>query len=158
MSRGGRRAGLPLRLALLAAGSVLLALGGRRVARRFRRYEVTGESMLPALRPGDWVIVDSMAYRGRAPRAGEVALALDPRDPSRTLVKRVAGVEAGGATQLLGDNPDASTDSRTLGAFAPSLLAGRVRWRYWPPPPRIRPAPWSTVPATAVREPSNVQT
>ncbi len=96
--------------------------------------------MLPALRPGDWVIVDSAAYRGRRPKPGEIAVALDPRDRSRTLVKRIAAVEPGGAARLLGDNPDASTDSRTLGAFPPSLLVGRVRWRYWPPPPRIRPA------------------
>ena len=136
-----RQAGLLPLLALLAGGGVLLALGALGIARRFRRYEVTGGSMLPALRPGDWVVVDSAAYRDRPPRPREIALAADPRDPSRTLVKRVAGVEPGGAARLLGDNPDASTDSRTLGAFPAALLMGRVRWRYWPPPVRIRAAP-----------------
>ena len=89
--------------------------------------------MEPALRPGDWVIVDADAYREASPRRGEIALARDPRDPSRTLVKRVAAAASGGV-RLLGDRPEASTDSRTLGAFPPSLLLGRVRWRYWPPP------------------------
>jgi nickel-type superoxide dismutase maturation protease len=90
--------------------------------------------MLPALRPGDWVIVDREAYREAGARRRQIALALDPRDEARTLVKRVAGVEARGGVRLLGDNPAASTDSRTLGAFPPALLLGRVRWRYWPPP------------------------
>lgn len=90
--------------------------------------------MLPALRPGDWVIVDGAAYRARAARRGEVALAADPRDAALTVVKRVAEVHSDGGVRLLGDNPSRSTDSRTLGAFAPALLQGRVRWRYWPPP------------------------
>ena len=90
--------------------------------------------MEPALRPGDWVIVDASAYREASPRPGEIALALDPRDGARSLVKRVAAAGSGGGVRLLGDNPAASTDSRTLGAFPPSLLLGRVRWRYWPPP------------------------
>ena len=86
--------------------------------------------MLPALRPGDCVIVD----RAARPRAGEIVLARDPRDAARTVVKRVARCEAGGALWRLGDTRAASTDSRAVGAFAPELLLGCVRWRYWPPP------------------------
>ena len=116
----------------LAAGA--LAWLASRLARRFSRYEIAGESMLPALRPGDWVIVDRRAWERRAPREGEIALARDPRDPSRTLVKRIRARESGGELWLLGDNARRSTDSRTLGAFPPAALLGRVRWRYWPPP------------------------
>ena len=90
--------------------------------------------MLPALRPGDWVIVDRYAYLRSGPRPGELALASDPRTPRRTLVKRVVRREPDGASWLLGDNADASTDSRTFGAFTAGALLGRVRWRYWPPP------------------------
>lgn len=129
----GVHPGALARLALLAAVSALLAAAWR-AARRYRRYEVTGQSMLPALRHGDWVIVDTSAYRRTPPRPREVAMAMDPRNPARTLVKRVERVEPGGAVWLLGDNPPASTDSRTLAAFASRLLVGRVRWRYWPPP------------------------
>ena len=120
--------------ALLAAAAVLVAGAALCLGRRYRRYAVSGASMLPALRPGDWVIVDREAYRVADARGGEIALALDPRDARRTLVKRVAGLDGAGAVRLLGDHAAASTDSRTLGAFPPALLLGRVRWRYWPPP------------------------
>lgn len=105
-----------------------------RLARRFSRYEIAGESMLPTLRPGDWVIVDRRAWADHEPREGEIALARDPRDPRRTLVKRIRAREPNGDLWLLGDNARRSTDSRTLGAFQPESLLGSVRWRYWPPP------------------------
>ena len=109
----------------------------RCLGRRFTRYEIAGESMLPALRPRDWVIVDRLAWERSEPREGEIALVRDPRDPRRTLVKRIHVREPGGDLWLLGDNAAASTDSRTFGAFPPDALLGRVRWRYWPPPPGI---------------------
>ena len=118
----------------LGLGLGALAWVGLRLARRYVRYEIAGASMHPALRPGDWVIVDRRAYEGRPPRAGEVALARDPREGRRALVKRVARLEPDGRLWLLGDNAGASTDSRALGAFAAEALLGRVCWRYWPPP------------------------
>ena len=107
----------------------MAALAVRAARVRLVTYEVEGRSMLPALRPGDWVIVD----RGGATSPGTIVLAPDPREPQRTIAKRVAGIE-GGAAWLLGDNPPASTDSRTFGAVPLDELQGRVRWRYWPPP------------------------
>ena len=105
-----------------------------RLAGRFTRYEIAGESMLPTLRPGDWVIVDQRAWADHEPREGEIVLARDPRQPERALVKRIRAREPAGDLWLLGDNSRRSTDSRTLGAFPPEALLGRVRWRYWPPP------------------------
>jgi nickel-type superoxide dismutase maturation protease len=88
--------------------------------------------MEPALRDGDWVIVDRRAYRVRVPRAGEVVVASDPRLPAREVVKRVGHYGDEGAW-LQGDNPGASTDSRAFGYVRAELLLGRVAWRYWPP-------------------------
>ena len=105
-----------------------------RLAGRFTRYEIAGESMLPTLRPGDWVIVDRRAWADHEPREGEIVLARDPRQPDRALVKRIRVREPAGDLWLLGDNARRSTDSRTLGAFSAEALLGRVRWRYWPPP------------------------
>lgn len=89
--------------------------------------------MTPALDPGDYVVVDTRAYAGRAPEPGEIALARDPREPSRVIAKRVAAIEPGGAVVLLGDNRDESTDSRAFGPLPPDAFTGRVVWRYWPP-------------------------
>jgi nickel-type superoxide dismutase maturation protease len=119
-------------LAVLAMAAELAAAWWW-AARRFMRYEIAGESMLPALAPGDYVVVDRRAYRRTRPRRGQVVLARDPREPGRTIAKRVARVDLHGGLWLLGDKPAASTDSRTFGAVTPESVIGRVRWRYWPP-------------------------
>ncbi|MGI8982990.1 MAG: nickel-type superoxide dismutase maturation protease [Acidimicrobiales bacterium] len=112
---------------LVAAGAVTVA-----VWRPLRRVEVVGDSMLPALRPGDRLLV----VAGRRARPGDVVAVRDPR-AARTMVKRVAAVGAGGVT-VLGDNPGASTDSRTLGRLEPAAVVGRAFYRYHPPTRRGR--------------------
>jgi signal peptidase I len=113
-------------------GAAALAAIGVAAHRRFDRYEIAGESMAPALDPGDYVIVDRQAYRSRLPGKGHVVLARDPRDPSREIVKRVASVDLHGELWLAGDNVEASTGSETFGSVGPRDVIGRVRWRYWP--------------------------
>jgi nickel-type superoxide dismutase maturation protease len=113
-------------LALLAAGAAALAT---LVGRSFDVVEVRGRSMTPALWAGDRLLVLPLR---RAPRAGEIVLAPDPRDPSRELVKRVAAV-SGGAVTLRGDNPAASTDARTFGSVPVERIRWRVVARTWPP-------------------------
>jgi nickel-type superoxide dismutase maturation protease len=98
-------------------------------ARQLDAVEVRGRSMAPSLLPGDRLLVVRLR---RPPRAGEIVLAPDPRDPSRELIKRVVGVD-GRAVALRGDNPGASTDGRTFGAVPASAVGWRVAFRYWPP-------------------------
>lgn len=124
--------GVPLFVGAL--GAMLLGL---RIAGRFSRVEVVGESMLPALAPGDWLLVDSGAYSGRRPRAGDILVVADPRDPSRQLVKRVCSVHLRGRLWVEGDNASASTDSRHFGPIPDSSVRGRVVLRYWPSPRRL---------------------
>ena len=88
---------------------------------------VAGASMSPTLEPGDWLLVDPDEYRRRAPRAGDLVVAPDPREPARVLVKRVAAVDLDGRLLLAGDDREASTDSRTFGA----IEAGAVEGRAW---------------------------
>ncbi len=132
MGDGGitRKLAAPVALAALAGGA--LAAVAITVRRTFLRYEVAGESMTPALDPGDYVIVDRAAYRHRLPRRGQVVLARDPRDPAREVVKRVDRTDLHGDIWLSGDNPEASTASETFGPVRRDVLIGRVRWRYWP--------------------------
>jgi nickel-type superoxide dismutase maturation protease len=89
--------------------------------------------MAPTLLPGDWLLADPDAYRARRPATGELVLAPDPREPRRLLVKRVAGVDERGWLVLAGDDPGASTDSRTFGALDPAGVEARPWFRYWPP-------------------------
>ena len=83
--------------------------------------------MRPALEPGDRLLVVPL----RRPRPGQVVALADPRDPRRTLVKRVVAV-SGAGLDVRGDDPAASTDSRTFGPVPPGALLGRAAYRYFP--------------------------
>jgi nickel-type superoxide dismutase maturation protease len=91
------------------------------------RVVVEGDSMRPALAPGDRVIV----VRARRLRRGDLVALRDPRDGERTMIKRVADVDADEVT-VLGDNPSQSTDSRAFGPVDRGRVRGRAIYRYWP--------------------------
>jgi nickel-type superoxide dismutase maturation protease len=122
----------PLIGALLGAAAALAA--GAAARRWLDAVEVRGGSMVPTLLPGDRLLVESSTFARRRPRAGELVLAPDPRQPARELVKRVAAADAAtGTLELRGDAPDASTDSRAFGAVPSASVRWRVLARYWPP-------------------------
>lgn len=90
--------------------------------------------MLPALRPGDYVLATAPPRILGAPRAGWVVVARRPDRPELELIKRVADPAGlGGALILRGDNPESSTDSRHFGPVLRDDLVGVVWLRYWPP-------------------------
>lgn len=93
-----------------------------------RRVEVEGDSMLPSLESGDRVVVIRVLVGSRI-RVGTTVVARDPRSLERLVVKRVGGVGPAGI-ELVGDNPAASTDSRSFGPV-PEVW-GRVVYRYGP--------------------------
>jgi nickel-type superoxide dismutase maturation protease len=95
-----------------------------------RAVEVTGESMLPALRPGDWLLVRS----GARIVPGSVVVARHPRR-DLLIVKRAVRREADG-WWLESDNQSAAgrQDSWDFGAVPDGLIVGRVLLRYWPRP------------------------
>jgi nickel-type superoxide dismutase maturation protease len=95
----------------------------------FLRVEVAERSMLPALRPGDWLL----ARRTQRIRPGQVVLAWHPSRPGFLLVKRAARRVEGG-WWLQSDNPAAgAVDSGRFGPVPEEKIVGRVLVRYWPP-------------------------
>lgn len=115
-------------VAAVSAAVVGLAVGAALAARRLGRVVVRGESMRPTLEPGDRLVV---VRGGRSVRTGDLVTLPDPRRPARAVVKRVTALTESGVV-VSGDNPKASSDSRTFGAVPASAIAGRVVYRYFP--------------------------
>lgn len=89
--------------------------------RRLRIFRVSGESMRPTLRDGDWVLVD--ACGARMPSPGDLVVVRDP--DNRVLVKRVRS--RSDKTFAVGsDNPLEARDSRHFGSLSPKHLVGNV--------------------------------
>jgi hypothetical protein len=91
--------------------------------------------MVPTLRDGDRILVRIGALRG-TPTVGSVVLVALPDRPLS--VKRLVAVEPDGSVRVAGDNPYASTDSRTLGAVPAASIRGVVLARLWPRPRLLR--------------------
>jgi nickel-type superoxide dismutase maturation protease len=92
------------------------------------RLVVEGESMSPSFVAGDRLL----GFGWLRPRPGDAVAVIDPREPSRLMVKRCAAVDPGGALRVEGDNPAHSTDSRHFGPVPRSAYRGRVVYRYAP--------------------------
>jgi nickel-type superoxide dismutase maturation protease len=92
----------------------------------FDRIEVQGSSMEPTFAPGDRLL---LVRRVRRVHLGDVVVLEDPRGSGRRLVKRVASV-LGDEVAVLGDNPAASTDSRTFGSVPLASIHHLVVRRY----------------------------
>jgi signal peptidase I len=90
--------------------------------------------MAPALEPGDRLVVVGIPWLPPPrPRPGQVVAVGDPRDPRRLLIKRVRAVRHHDDTlEVVGDAPEASTDSRTFGPVPRSSVVGRAVYRYAP--------------------------
>jgi signal peptidase I len=127
-------------LAAAAAGAWL----GARMAGPFR-VEVAGTSMVPALRPGDWLV----ATRAGRIRSGRVVVLAHPTR-HLDVVKRVAGVPGEvvhgyrlgpGEFLVVGDNLPTSSDGRGFGPVPREAIEGVARFRYWPDPGPVHGGP-----------------
>jgi signal peptidase I len=131
---------------------------------RFRRFLVEGESMLPTLEPGDFVV----GTRVTQVEPMQIVAFQHPGRPGFWLIKRVIATSgridldegtldgapyrdprrdplfesgcqdiASGTMFVLSDNRSSTrADSRVFGTI-PVLDAHRIRFRYWPMPGRL---------------------
>jgi nickel-type superoxide dismutase maturation protease len=93
----------------------------------YARVLVTGPSMAPSLRNGDWVLVRLTTRL----RPGDVAVMVHPHRPDLRIIKRLVRREPDG-WWVLGDHAGASDDSRQFGPVPDECMIGRVTVRYKP--------------------------
>jgi nickel-type superoxide dismutase maturation protease len=91
-------------------------------------FRVEGDSMMPALRDGDLVLINPHADL----RIGDVVLARHPFKQSVKIIKRIAEILPGERYILLGDNPPESSDSRSFGAIAAKDILGKAEAKIKP--------------------------
>ena len=90
----------------------------------FNLFYIPSESMAPTLQPGDIVLVDSWAYRIKAPTVGDIAVFR--MAPSKVvLVKRITGANES-HFNAAGDNRRKSIAPDYLRQIEQSQLRGRV--------------------------------
>lgn len=87
--------------------------------------------MRPALEPGDRLLLRRPHRRAGALLPGDLVAVADPRQPARTVVKRLVSVGRDGL-EVRGDDAGSSTDSRTYGPVAGTAVRGIVVYRYHP--------------------------
>ncbi len=58
----------------------------------FQPFFVKGESMSPNFEEGNYLIIDEISYRFRAPERGEVIVFKYPIDPTNRFIKRIIGL------------------------------------------------------------------
>ncbi|MGD8625187.1 MAG: signal peptidase I [Anaerolineae bacterium] len=58
----------------------------------FENYQVVGQSMMPTLQDGQYLVVSKLDYRLHEPQRGDVIVFLDPRSSDRKLIKRIIGL------------------------------------------------------------------
>lgn len=111
-----------------------MALAAAGAATVFTRVTVAGDSMLPTLEPGDRLVVLRVGHRRRL-GPGDLVTVRDPREDGggRVLVKRIGDLDREGM-EVKGDNPAASTDSRSFGRVPLTSVTGKVLYRYAPAP------------------------
>lgn len=80
--------------------------------------------MEPTISPGDIVFANTIIYKFRSPRVGEVVIVKDPHS-SKHFVKRIEWRD-GKNYFVIGDNKEESTDSRDFGSVPKKLILGKV--------------------------------
>lgn len=75
-------------------------------------FLVSGSSMIPNFSDGDYLLVDQVTYRFRAPERGEVVVFRPPEDSSTYFIKRIIGLPGetikigGGGVMVSGGGSD----------------------------------------------------
>ena len=86
------------------------------------KFKVYGNSMTPALKPGQEILSFNWAYWGKKPKVGDIVVI---KQDGKEMVKRIQKVNGRGIF-VMGDNEKISTDSRQFGPVKMAQIVGKV--------------------------------
>lgn len=86
-------------------------------------FIVNGESMVPTLANGDYLIIDQISYKQREPERGEVIVFRFPTNQRRFLIKRIVGLP-GETIAINGSKVTATQNDGTVIQLEESYLNG----------------------------------
>src|SRR3990167_3188833 len=55
-------------------------------------HKVSGNSMIPTFKNGDYILTDKLTYRIRSPQRGDVIVLKNPRNENQDFIKRIIGL------------------------------------------------------------------
>lgn len=87
-------------------------------------YKIIGDSMLPVLNHGDYVVVNRLAFLLSKPIIGDVIALRDPRE-GKVIIKRITK-NVNNKYFVEGDNKKSSTDSRIFGMIERKDIIGKI--------------------------------
>jgi signal peptidase I len=87
------------------------------------RFKVSGHSMIPAIKPGQEILVSSIPYWFKGPEVGQI---IAFKDGNKFIVKRVRKI-IGDRLQVAGDNKN---DSKNYGWIERENIIGKVIYVY----------------------------
>jgi len=103
------------------------------------RFIVEGDSMSPAYKPGDRLLVSPLPLFFSKLSRGDIVVFNHPKDKNKKIIKRVIGfpgdkiegLELGDKEYyFLGDNKNKSEDSRHFGPVERNQIFGKVLTKY----------------------------
>lgn len=89
------------------------------------KFQIKGNSMVPAFKEGDAVLINRLSYLLSKPRIGDIVVL----KKERYIIKRIAKINPsadGDKFFVVGDNKKESTDSRSFGWISKREIAGKV--------------------------------
>jgi nickel-type superoxide dismutase maturation protease len=94
---------------------------------RLIRRKVTGNSMLPTFTAGSEVLIERSKSGRHNLCVGDIIYCQHPFNTNLQLIKRIQRIDTNrNAVFAVGDNPNSSTDSRTLGLIPKKNILGKI--------------------------------
>jgi len=89
-------------------------------------FKIEDRSMEPTLKPGDYAIVNKLAYIFSKPSKDDIIVFKHPKEKNKFIIKRIYLATTNDEYFVVGDNKDYSSDSRHFGAIKKNLIVGKL--------------------------------